>query len=162
MLRQVPPPQPLEGGPAFCNITIRFWQGWMHQSHFSLSQESGKCFLITCRWNDHLAQSYAEQGTPTPRPLTGTSPRPVRTRAAYQEANCGPTRNFMCCPPPSHSSPGRKTVFHETGPWSHRSRGPLMYGYTLTVCMSQGSPEKHSRHSVSAYNIETCYQELAH
>lgn len=52
-------------------------------------------------------QSYAEQDTPSPRPLTGTSPRPVRTRAAYQEANCGPTRNFMCCPLPSHSSPGR-------------------------------------------------------
>ena len=28
--------------------------------------------------------------------------------------------------------------------------------------MSQDSPEKHSWHSVSAYNVETCYQELAH
>lgn len=89
-----PPPRPLEGGPSFCNITIRFWQSWMEQPHCSLSRESGKCFLMTCRRNDHLARSYAEQGTPTPRPSTGTSPRPVRNRAAYPEANYGPARSL--------------------------------------------------------------------
>lgn len=150
-----PPPRPLEGGPSFCNITIRFWQSWMDQPHCSLSRESGKCFLMTCRWNDHLAQSYAEQGTPTPRPSTGTSPRPVRNMAAYPEANYGPARSLHVL----STNPTLLTWQRNCLPWNRslepQSRGLLMYRNTLTVCVSQGSPEKQNQHSVRACNVET-------
>lgn len=72
-----------------------------------------------------------------------------------QRRTTGQPGAFMCCPPTPHSSPGRKTVFHESGPWRHKSRGLLMYRNTLTVCMSQGSPEKQNQHSVRACTVET-------
>lgn len=40
----------------------------MDQPHFSLSQESGKCFLITYRQNDHLAE-LCRAGHPEPQAI---------------------------------------------------------------------------------------------
>ena len=69
-----------------------------------------------------------EQGSPTPGPRTGSSPRPVRKRAARQEvsgrhaseaSSAAPHRSHYCLnhppsPPPPTPVHGN-TVFHETG-----------------------------------------------
>ena len=83
-----------------------------------------------------LRQNTLRQGSPTPRPQTGTDPRPVRNRTAQQAVSGGraseaSSATTHCSPslalPPEplpHSVHG-KTVFHETGPCCQKGWAPL-------------------------------------